>query len=120
MAEWKKYTGAPEQIEEIINSDKKILVDSRFSIFREPLRPCLHRDAMVNIEWLKTHFEQNEVKFYLLGEPHPYADMICQWAKTCQPVYLKDKINGETGLCNQRKAFMWPELYEYSFTPFDG
>jgi len=64
----------------------------------------------------KGEWEENNMK----DNPHPLADMICQWARTGQPVWFKDKENGKvTGPVT--KGIDWDELdfYEYSFTPFE-
>lgn len=86
MAEWIKYTGSDEQIEELTNATHGFIVDSERSIFHKPL-PGNY--IGLGAEYLRGHFSLYHVTAYLLCQPHPRADMICQWAKTGQPVWIR-------------------------------
>jgi len=71
---------------------------------------------------------------YLICTPHPYADMICQWARTGQPVYVRITEDGDKNEFPELSEFIESikhvETYctntpdwnipgaEYSFTPF--
>lgn len=58
---------------------------------------------------------------YLICQPHPLADMICQWARTGQPVWIKipspHKEDVLHTLCTNNPDWGFPGA-EYSFTPF--
>lgn len=116
MAEWKEYTGAPEQIKEIANPKNYLIVDSEYSIFCSPTKVPID----INDEWVKLYFEKSKVKFYLICTPHPYEEMICQWARSRQPVYIR-YINEECDELVMQETTK-PDWNitgaEYSFTPF--
>lgn len=77
MSEWKKYIGSDEQIAEmnaaIINSDNGILVSLRDK----------------NTKIIYGGLYSYKFDKYLICNRHPLADMICQQARTGQPVYVK-------------------------------
>lgn len=56
------------------------------------------------------------------NNPHPYADMICQQARTGQPVYIRHKGNVDINLYH-REVTNTPNWNipnaEYSFTQFE-
>jgi hypothetical protein len=109
MTKWMKYTGAPEQIDEMRKSNNGYLLrhlNGGESIIYK------HDDLFLN---------RNDIAWYLIRQPHQYADMICQWAKTGQPVFARAKNSHEPAvLCHGYfPPFAHPKEFEYSFTPFD-
>lgn len=108
-AQWVKYGGSDEQIGEMDNSAYGWIV--------------MFKDGDVsNIHYGNPNISVNmaAASKYLICEPHSYADMICQWARTGQPVWWRNKDSGETGLCHEYfPPFMHPVEFEYSFTPFE-
>lgn len=120
MTEWIEYTGSDAQIEEILTAKHGFIVDSQVSIFHKPL-PGNYKG--LGAEYLRGHFSEYGVTAYLLCNPHPLADMICQWAKTGQPVYWQDKDGQRRGACGTsglgHYPFYAPEVADYSFTPFE-
>ena len=65
----------------------------------------------------------SSIKSERFDNPHPLADMICQQARTGQPVWYKDKKTGRSGLCETngvgQHPFVMPDYFDYSFTPFE-
>ena len=119
-AQWVKYDGSDEQIAEIFSANDVL--------FRFKYRPDRLKSSIFNSDinlYLKIVTE------YLICDPHPYADMICQWARTGQPVWIRVT----KGTAVQRASFLygnrkfcyylttipdWNILgAEYSFTPFE-
>ena len=112
MSEWKDYTGSKEQIAEIKNNKNGYIVrnlnpyDAFILSSRIRYAFELWGDSMVNFE-------------YLICNPHPLADMICQQARTGQPVWWRSIEGGATGLCYKfMPPFAHPDTFEYSFTEF--
>jgi len=104
--EWEVYTGSDEQIAEIDDAKNGFICKNDYGYIWDD----------VYIDWSKCPIGATH---YLICNPHPLADMICQWARTGQPVWFKDKETGKvTGPVT--KGIDWDELdfYEYSFTPF--
>lgn len=110
MTEWKKYTGAPEQIEEMRNAKHGFITDNgggvrfmaRTNEDHEREKPLLG------------------VKKYLICNPHPYEREIQQWSVTGQPVYCRSIKNGGTGKCHKYfPPFAHPNEFEYRFTLFE-
>jgi len=117
MAQWEKYTGSDEQIAEIKNNKNGYIVRN--------LNPY---DAFILSSRIRYAFElwgDSVVNFeYLICNPHPLADMICQQARTGQPVWLRKLF--ECGIEKEWQMFVtttpnWniPGA-EYSFTEFKG
>lgn len=118
-AQWVKYDGSEKQLRQLLSTSNKFIVDSQWSIFSKPTTLKLP-DTDDNLNWLAGLLRDTKVKAYLICDPHPYADMICQWAHTGQPVWGRSKDSGETGLCHENfPPFMNPAEFEYSFTPFE-
>lgn len=76
MTEWKPYTGSHEQIEEI-NNAKDVLF--KYKEGRTTLRGNRKLDT----------YDNDYLSEFLICNPHPLADMICQQARTGQPVWIK-------------------------------
>ena len=121
MTEWKEYTGSDEQIAEIMKCTG-FIVDSQYSAFKavSTFRSVHESDR----EWLKDHFSKYDVKQYLICNPHPLADMICQQARTGQPVWVRYTLEWDRRSdtietdCTTTPDWNIPGA-EYSFTPFD-
>lgn len=126
--EWKKYTGSDEQIAEIRSNEHGYMLMNNAGHISE-ISCNLETNGLRSGEDRRLMFNCSEVSHYLICEPHPYADMICQWARTGQPVwvrYAKVCHFGQTSeyeICNQI-ATLTPDWNipgaEYSFTPFEG
>lgn len=122
-SQWIKYDGSDEQLRQLLSTSDKFIVDSQWSIFREPSTIEL-LDTDDNIKWLAVMLRDAKVKAYLICSPHPLADMICQWARTGQPVWVRIPVSYERyGYCYiTYGATNTPDWNipgaEYSFTPF--
>lgn len=112
MIEWKEYTGSDEQIAEISESKAPVLI--RYSTGGE-------------IKWSNSTFQPGlatlcfeDITQYLICNPHPLADMICQQARTGQPVWIKheNEHRGYVYQCTDTPDWNIPNV-EYSFTPFE-
>ena len=130
MSEWKEYTGAPEQIAEMINAAHGFICKNEetesgiLTIKYGLLFSSMSHYPILNAMWdgsLKRFMDNNNTTNYLTCNPHPLADMICQQARTGQPVYWKEKPA-------KRKSNNWScdfipwhmhEIYEFSFTSFE-
>lgn len=122
-SQWKKYTGSDEQIAELNNCKNGLLAKNYLGY----IWPDIYE-----------HFDFAPIgaTHYLICDPHPYAEMICQWARTGQPVYVK--VSG--GIVPNNSIFIEDELIivmpeyfiiktnkpnwnipnvDYSFTPFE-
>lgn len=129
LAQWVKYTGSDEQIAEMRNAEHGFMAKNITSISsvmsikfnqlfiqgqKGPYLPELFCNKLENF---LTH---NNTIEYLICEPHPLADMICQQARTGQPVWWRNKNSGGTGLCHEYfPPFMHPVEFEYSFMQFE-
>jgi len=123
MSEWKEYIGSKEQIAEMKASRDVII---RFKSSYELLRSSCFVDDF------NDRLAYGTVTHYLICNPHPYADMICQQARTGQPVWIK--ISGFSPISMKFDKFFYHITYsvyvtttpdwnipnaEYSFTPFE-
>jgi len=124
MSEWIEYTGSDEQIAEIRACVNDVLC--RYKDGTERFKSDMFTGDWKHL-WL-TH--------YLICNPRPLADMICQQARTGQPVW--EKFNKELDI-DDKKALalflktneIYPEgiktlrpdwnntLKVFSFTPFE-
>lgn len=86
MSEWKEFTGSPEQIEEIQNSKHGYCVRMADE---EGAASCLVFYGDSQLGRLKT---DTAIFQYLIAEPHPLEDMICQQARTGQEVWVLEPI----------------------------
>ena len=122
MTEWKEYTGSDEQIAEMQEAQYGVLIDGCDEI--------LDVSDMVSLE---SYMNEQDKHKYLICQPHPLADMICQQARTGQLVLVK--FTSAKFVDNDRYEFMsahkcysvyvttrpdWniPEA-KYSFMPFE-
>lgn len=108
---WVKYDGSDDQIVEIAKANNGWMVR-----LIDDTESTIHKGDIES----EYYYHDTEVSHYLICNPHPYADMICQWARTGQPVWWRSKTGGGTGLCHENfPPFMHPVEFEYSFTPFE-
>lgn len=114
---WTEYTGSDEQIAEIKNNKNGYIVRN--------LNPY---DAFILSSRIRYAFElwgDSIVDFeYLICNPHPLADMICQQARTGQPVWVRYKREFEYCVfMNETIKTTTPDWNilnaEYSFTEFE-
>lgn len=78
MSKWVKYTGSDEQIAEIKANIHGYLVRNALGMLSSRVRVAFDLDGVGILP-----FE------YLICNPHPLADMICQQVRTGQPVHIK-------------------------------
>jgi len=90
MADWIEITGSPEQIEEMRNAKDGF-------IFRDNFREwTVIYNKMNN---LKPFLDNHKDGEYLICNPHPLAEMICQQARTGQPVWIKLSLQEFARVC---------------------
>lgn len=77
-ARWVKYDGSDEQIAEIKSNTHGYIVRDDLGMLSNRVRVSFDLEGISILP-----FE------YLICSPHPYADMICQWARTGQPVWVR-------------------------------
>lgn len=107
-AQWKKFYGSQDQLEEMSNAKHGWIVR-------------LHDGQETEIE--KGEFNSNFkmvlarglIKEYLICEPILNADMIARYAKTGQPVYCRSDSTSEW--LPVEGAPSWCGFLEYSFNP---
>lgn len=123
MSEWKEFTGSDDQIYELKESLNKYGFITGSSGIRWTRQAIPHEIAILKLFELATH--------YLICEPHPLVEMICQQARTGQQVWVKC-VNGSWGMrigdqyTRGEKHFIFatntPDWNipgaEYSFEPF--
>ena len=123
--EWIEYTGSDEQIEEIANAKAGWIVR-----YEDCTESQIEYGEPKDME-CPTH--------YLICQPHPLADMICQQARTGQPVLIKIPLQNDYTLADgtlrigdvlvvMGKYYCIIETHfpnwnipgaKYSFTPFE-
>lgn len=105
MAEWKKFTGSEEQINEIndakhgwifkdVNGTESLICRGRYVAYR-----------------------YQGISEYLICEPHIYATMIHRWVDTGQPVYCRDPFGPDGTWRRTSDLAGWYVDLEYSFNP---
>lgn len=141
MTEWKKYTGSDEQIAEISNTKNGFVCRNNetesgiLTIKYGQLFSDQSEYPILNAMWagsLKLFADNNKTTHYLICNPHPLADMICQQAQTGQPVWVKSsRILSPSATYEFIEARLDCSIYvttkpcwdipnaEYSFTPFE-
>lgn len=105
-AQWVKYTGSDEQIAEIDNCKNGLLAKNDLGY----IWPDIYE-----------HFNFAPIgsTHYLICATHPLADMICQWARTGQPVWYRFKATEfEPGIETEEPDWFNDEL-EFKLTPFE-
>ncbi len=133
MTEWTIYNGNEEQIVEMINANHGFVCRNNetdsgiLSIKYGQLFSDQSEYPILNAMWkgsLKLFIDTNNTTHYLICDPHPYADMICQWARTGQPVWVKFTFDLEHyGRCHSYSEPTTSPVWdlpnaEYSFTEF--
>ncbi len=139
MSEWKEYSGSDEQIEQIKNAPhgfiyrlngstiSSVVFEKSRGIFVGEWVDC--KRVVLSIDDLRGSLNRKNVTHYFLINPHPLADMICQQARTGQPVWISIAV--DTGIGELEKIeyrYLEPTETpdwnipnaEYSFTPFDS
>jgi hypothetical protein len=127
--EWIELDGSDEQIAEIASAENGILIEGGKDIEYPKDRQDLNN---LIVPGLRTR--------YLICQPHPLADMICQQARTGQPVWIKIPLQNDYTLAAgtirigdvlvvMGKHYCIIETHfpnwhipgaKYSFTPFEG
>lgn len=101
MSEWKEYTGAPEQIDEMINAAHGFICKNEetesgiLTIKYGQLFSSMSHYPILNAMWdgsLKRFMDNNNTTNYLTCNPHPLEDMICQQARTGQEVWVLEPV----------------------------
>lgn len=83
MSEWKEFTGSEDQIHEMIAADEWIVK------YIHSTAPECTKISEINMGVPFYHeIEGYVVKEYLICNPHPLEDMICQQARTGQDVFV--------------------------------
>lgn len=121
-AQWIKYDESDKQIAELCKADKEF----GFMVLWENG----DYSGVIKNDW--SGFDK-DIDKYLICDPYPYADMICQWARTGQPVYIRVKGVSHKITFNFTRCWWHIPYYtyetntpdwnipgaEYSFTPFE-
>ena len=105
MSKWTIYTGSDEQnkeLNEAINSSSNgVLLELKNS-----------KQTII-----RSHLYAYDFDAYLICNPHPLADMICQQARTGQPVWVRWPESKSCGVITTTPDWNIPNA-EYSFTEF--
>ena len=109
--EWITYTGSDEQIAELENAKNGFICKNDYGYIW---------DAFY-IDWSKCPIGATH---YFICNPHPLADMICQQARTGQPVWIKHRTHWDKRInAIQIDCTTTPNWNisgaEYSFTLFE-
>ena len=142
MSEWKEYTGSHEQLDEMRQSAHGFVARNASSVSsimsvklnqlflsgqKDPYLPELFGNKVSEF------LNYNNTTHYLICNPHQLADMICQQARTGQPVYIRLKgferfspvlydkywfVNGYSVVQSTTPNWNIPKA-EYSFSPFE-
>jgi hypothetical protein len=112
MTKWKEYTGSDEQIAEI-NGSAAFMLRRADGAVSYVLKPPFYPNAMDNETTIG----------YLICNPHPLSDMICQQARTGQTVWVRitrDSCGNKVNMVCETTIPDWniPSA-EYSLTPFE-
>ena len=118
-AEWEEYTGSDEQIDEMCNSIDGYVLKLSDGTTTELSIGGPYRDSESDT------YHGLQISHYLICNPHPLADMICQQARTGQPVWVRytlewDRRSDTVEIdCTTTPDWNIPNA-EYSFTPFEA
>lgn len=111
MAEWKEFTGSDEQIAEMRDATHGWIVE----YIDTDEQVCT---AISQICFLAPQYPE-VIRKYLICNLHPLADMICQQAQTCQPVWVKEGKHHNHPFVYVTNDPNWNlQNAEYSFTEF--
>jgi len=95
--EWKEYTGSDEQIAEMRETTNGFILRYSTGVQTEIFKRIGSsyvgeyidsRRRLLSGNNLKEVLTKNKITHYLICNPHPLADMICQQARTGQPVWV--------------------------------
>ena len=110
--EWIKYDGSDKQIAEINDSVLRhgFILRNRYG----SISPVMKQP------WHVALIGDKDTTHYLICKPHQYADLIKIWADTGCPVWYKHKLVAASGECGPfHLPFSYPDICEYSLTPFE-
>ena len=109
-AQWVKYDGSEKQIAEIFSANHGVIVKNKSGDIFEPSVVSRNSKSVLREDFTE----------YLICSPHPLADMICQYARTGQPVWVKEGKSHARPFIYETNTPDWniPGA-EYSFTPFE-
>jgi len=93
MSEWQTFTGAPEQFLALSEARHGVIVKG----MSEPV-------PMTDLQELTDYFREYDTKEFLICNPHPLEDMICQQARTGQEVWVLEPVVGT------EEHPLWPRL----------
>lgn len=138
MTEWKEYTGSDEQIAEMRETINGFILRDSTGVQTEMFKRIGSsyigeyidsRRRLLSGNNLKEVLTKHKITNYLICNPHPLADMICQQARTGQPVWVRTRLDDWS--CGHLKDFYklheptinpdWDLIdSEYRFTEFKG
>ena len=110
--EWIKYDGSDKQIAEINDSVLRhgFILRNRYG----SISPVMKQP------WHVALIGDKDTTHYLICKPHQYADLIKIWADTGCQVWYKHKLVAASGECGPfHLPFSYPDICEYSLTPFE-
>lgn len=118
MAKWIKFDGSNKQIADVVAS--KHGVKLRYINGNESSMTVNAHTDWQDASHIHDCIRDGLIVEYLICEPHPYADMICQWARTGQPVWVKEGKSHVRPFIYETNTPDWniPGA-EYSFTPLE-
>jgi len=94
-AQWVKYDGIDEQIAEMCKPGNTFVTRDTTGKQSESVMwidTSQHPDYRLRqLNDLRQILNEEKATEYLICNPHHYADMICQWARTGQPVWVRPK-----------------------------
>ena len=93
MSEWQTFTGSQEQFLELSEAGHDVLV-----------RGMSWSAPVDDLNELMACFSIYDTKEFLICNPHPLADMICQQARTGQEVWVLEPVVGT------EEHPLWPRL----------
>lgn len=131
MAEWKEYNGSDEQIAKMRETTNGFILRYSTGVQTEIFKRIGNsyvgeyidsRRRLLSGNNLKEVLTKNKITHYLICNPHPLADMICQQARTGQPVWIRfvaQDINKMIEYETTKPDWNIPGA-EYSLTEFKG
>ncbi len=81
MSEWQTFTGSPEQFLALSEARRGVIVKGMC----EPV-------PMTDLQELTAYFRKHGTFEFLICNPNPLEDMICQQARTGQPVWVRIEL----------------------------
>jgi hypothetical protein len=118
--EWVAYTGSDEQIASMWENSYLLLDKSQVEMAcKRGASDWAYRSEFIRY----CRITYSNISKILICNPHPLADMICQWARTGQPVWVRYEMQWDrkdnTIEIDETTTPNWniPNA-EYSFAPF--